>query len=447
VAEETLFGFFTRDFVRVQAAVAEVQRGEFSHGAVTSPETMRRHGPELRFDPRGLFSQEIFADGKWGHVDVVGVVHPIFSRDGASERDFLTRIPVPPPAARPLLRDVAPTMVDPALGPVNLAWVALVDQARRERRLVELEAPPEVLEEAALATQRALREVFLASLPPPRLVPPLASSPERLDEDDVVALAYVRSDLLVVARKSGVYVTNDEGAVIRTAPPAGCKLVGIRDDRIAVFQGFLPCLHPSLLMEDDVACWGGFVHDDASGTSHTAPHVGEISALDCDSGAYLVDVPPGLPLPLESDQPEDLFFVTDAGERRRLHVGSDRPRVLAMTRDLRFAWVGEVGATTQVIDVATGITHVHPAAPEIDEDECGDVGAVAFRDRRWHFLWHGGWYADHTGAHPFRVAPSARAAAFDPSGARLAVICEDEIVIADVERREVVRRFALPGPQ
>jgi hypothetical protein len=226
----------------------------------------------------------------------------------------IRKIPVPPPEARPFVRDLAPTMIDPWIGPINQAWIGLIERATREARLVELKAPPVILEAEALAVQRAFEEVFEASKPALPLVPPLASAPEELSEEDAIGIAFLNAESLIVQRADGVYVITDAGELVRAMPPAGCKLAGVLRDRIAVFRGFFQATYPYFMT--NIAPWGGFVFDDADNVRRIAPHVGELSALDCETGEFLTDVPAGLPRGgVQNGEPEDLFFVDSASGR------------------------------------------------------------------------------------------------------------------------------------
>lgn len=368
----------------------------------------------------------------------------------------IRRVPVPPPAARPFVGGLAPTMIDPWIGPVNQAWIGLVERATREARLAALGASPELLRDEARAVQRAFEAVLAASRPTPPLVPPLVAVPEALTDDEALGLAYVADDTLVVQRADGVHVISGAGAVLRAAPPAGCRLVGVLPGGVAVFRGFFRETDPVFM--EDAAPWGGFVRHDEDGVRRVGPHVDAMSALDCETGEYRVDAPVGLPPGVvENDEPEDLFFADPtSGRRFRLHVGGDRPRELAATRDLQLAWIGE-DEDTQVIERSRGICQVVPAYPhrveatlelaavDDEEDDGGGYGcALAFRGGAFHFLWPHGVVADHRGDHALQLSPAPRAGAFDPSGERLAVVVGSEVVILDVDRRAVIRRFALP---
>jgi hypothetical protein len=377
----------------------------------------------------------------------------------------IRKIPVPPPEARPFIRDLAPTMIDPWIGPLNQAWIGLVERATREAKLVEVKAPSNILEDEMLAVQRVFEEIIEASKPALPLVPPLVHAPVDLSDDRALGLAFIKNELLVVQRANAIFLITDEGAVVRALPPAGCKLAGVLRDRIAVFQGFFTETYPSFM--DDIAPWGNFVSIGEEGMRRPAPHFGEISALDCETGEFLTDVPAGLPRgAVQNDQPEDLFFVDPVtGRSTRLHVGGDRPEALAYTRDMQLCWIGE-DTDTQVIELSRGIPHVVPAAAagveetlELDNGDNHEDGddedyddykegygcAVTFREGKFHFLWQHGIVADHRGDNAFQIDPEPLAGAFDPSGRRLAVVIGAEIVLIDVDKRAVIRRFPLPS--
>ena len=502
VAKEVIDGFFSRDLDRVLAAVAAMGANpSFSHGRVEHADALcRDEGAELRFERGGPFSEQIFgalgsaARGeRFGHVAVDGVVHPaayarigealgaygwdvedvaegrIALRDGepvvargddaertgasaiaealrAKDPDHpllavctIRTVPVPPPDARPFVRDLAPTMVDPWIGPTNEALNELVQRARREQRLFELGAPEVILRNETVLVQRAFAAFMRHALVEGPLVPPLASAPP-LDEE-LHAIAFVRDDLLVVQRNDAVFLVGArDGRVVAELPPCACRLAGVHRERFALFYEFL--LHP-MLTSGDPSYWGSFVsvRDDVV---YVADHAAEMSAVDAESASYVTSAA-GLPrLVVENDEPEDLFYVVpDTKERRRLAVGGDRPRVLAYAPGMQHAWVGEIGSGTQIIELATGIPHAYPAEPRDDEDEAGEACAIAFADGAWRVLWPNGILADHLGARMTKLTPLPRAAAFDAKGQSLATIEGSEIVIRDVTGAGV-RRFPMP---
>jgi len=58
---------------------------------------------------------------------------------------------------------------------------------------------------------------------------------------------------------------------------------------------------------------------------------------------------------------------------------------------------------------------------------------LAFARGRWWLLWPNGMLCDHTGARAVQIVPPPQAAAFDPSGTRLACILDGRLALIDVE--------------
>jgi hypothetical protein len=476
---------------------------EASSGEVSNLNTLfRRPGEEgLRGYRHGLFAAAIFGPEpeRFGHVETGGVIHPsVFPRlvgllqldtpvliaiargekllrgarvidevldleDGdltgprglaeamrrlAPDHPLLplcaiTKVPVPPLAARPMRRGPEPEAVDPWIGPVNEAWLQLIERAARDLRLNELGAPPIILANEAGLLQRAFDEVFVRTRrAEKRLVPAMA----RGTEEAVCALAFAGPERVVIQRGTGIRIVDLAGRELRRAAPSGCTLRGVVEGHLAVFHEFRSTLHPYLAEE---GLWpAGFVE---RGISQV---LGEISVLDVDTGEYLAHAPDAVPSTfVENDQPEDLFL-----GGRKLQVGGDRPALAAYTNELRFAWIA--GESSEVISLATGLTVARPAsvAPrdvalalalatgdiiEHEWDEQGEEGAcaLAFAAGRWFLLDNTGVLSDHVGVDPFVLVPTPTAAAFDPTAARLAVLFEDEVVIIERSSRSIVARF------
>ena len=380
----------------------------------------------------------------------------------------LARIPVPPPNARPFVSGLSPTMVDPWIGPLNELWVDLVDCARRYLRLIELDAPQIIIDSEQRRTQLAFNAVFGAMRPPPQLVPALHHVPDELEAEDALRLAWLSPEALVIQQRDRVSIVGTDGTPRFDLPPAGCVLRGVIDGRIALFQEFLPNLHPAFA--DDSGFPESFVRRSAGGFINVRPHV-EMSAIDGFDGRYLIEPPKGLPRAfIGNDQPEDLFYEpTDGGPPRKIRAGGDRPSALAYTNDLRFGWAGEVGSGTGtvVIEQSTGIPQAIPIEPdegdpfetfafvprddtkkdEEEEEYEEDYGgsAVAFCEGEWRFVWSTGFFADHRAKRIVRFRPAPRAAAFAPDGNRLAVIVGEEVVLLALPDLKITNRFPLPG--
>lgn len=394
----------------------------------------------------------------------------------------ITRVPVPPPGARPFATKVAPTQVDPWIGALNEAWVGLVERALRARRLVELEAPPLITRNESALLQQAFEDVVgRTRRGGARLVPPLVRVPDRLGEDETLAMAFVGKDRLIVQRRERVTILDLRGRVVFSLPPAGTALRGVTGGRFAVLEGFFGATHPSLA-QDDPGFGPDIVADDGEGGRWIARLFGEVSVIDCETGTYLERPPSGASWRLvTNDQPEDLFLASEDGTpQRRLRVGGDRPGVVAYVAGMEMAWVGEEGDSTEVVELERGIPHALPCEPDDDEDtprwdvlsgKSGSAGteaggevdgeeeeqegdeeedepsatAVAYRDGAWHLLWSNGILCDHRARNAVRLRPRAEAAAFDPTGRTLALLVRGSVVLLDVVRRKVIRRFALPA--
>lgn len=372
-----------------------------------------------------------------------------------------SKVPVPPPAERPMVTGLAPTMVDPWIGPLNALWVMFIERANRYVRLGELSAPEIILVNERRMLQEAFELLFERTVRPKTLVPPLARPVAADEREHMTRIAWLRDDALVLQQRTQVRALSLDGAVTTTLPPSACELRGITEDGVALFLGFLHGAHPYFM---EAPCFGrDFAAVDDDGILQVRPHV-EMSAIDFRQGRYLVDPPRELPRNLiVNDQPEDIFLEHDDGHAQKLVVGGDRPECFAYTRDLRFGWAGEIGASAAVFELATGIPHAMPIEPndaekvldlasgvlrdpeEADEPEETGGAAVAFAGGEWRFVWGTGLYSDHRARRVVRFHPNPRAAAFDASGARLALVTDDDIAIVDVAEMRVLSRFALPA--
>lgn len=498
--EHPITPFFDDKPERVLASLAAIER---SNGKVSSMETLHRVRGEqqLRGHRNGLFAASIFgAPGSFGHIETRGVIHPCMYRvlvhllgidtpyvqaiarsekalrgdkviDDPLDREdgdhwgprglaeavrarhpdhpllpllAITKLPVPPLAARPLRASTAPEAVDAWIGPVNEAWLDVIRLAYQDVRLHELETPEFILQSNAGQLQRAVDKVYQRTRRAERwLVPPMVSG----DVEEIVAIAYADPERIVVQRGTGVQIVDITGRSLHRAPPCGCILRGVVDGRYAVFHDFQREIHP---MFDEEGRWpkefveGGMNHIFAA-----------ISVLDVDTGAYLERAPANVPHTfIENDQPEELLL---AG-RSLDEVGGDRPAASAYTHDLRFAEIS--GDSTQIISLADGLTLVRPAEVhpdavteslelatgdivehEWDDQGGGGASAIAFANGRWYTLDHYGVLADHLGNEAIVIVPRADAAAFDPAGSKLALVVENELVILDRATRAIDARF------
>ncbi|MCY0986605.1 hypothetical protein OV203_05710 [Nannocystis sp. ILAH1] len=380
----------------------------------------------------------------------------------------IAKVPVPPPGDRPLAPIDAPTQVTPWIGPLNETWLNLVERATRERRLLELDAPPPILRDESIQVQLAFEAVVRQTRRSyERLVPPLVRVPDGLADSEARSIAFVGSERLIVQLRDRVSILDRAGNGLSVLPPAGTRLRGVVSGRFAVFEGFFGATHPTLTSTDS-GFGDDLVHVDNEGVTRIAPILGEISVIDCETGVYLDRPPPGVALRfVTNDEPEDLFLTTADGQQiRRLRAGGDRPTAIAYAPGMALAWVGEEGSGTEIIELARGIPHACPSEPpdgdiprwdilssdagrageeDHGEDDEFSANAVAFCDGAWHLLWSRSVLCDHRAGDAVRLHPPPEAAAFDPTGRTLALLVQGTIVLADVGRREVVGRFGLPG--
>ncbi len=104
--------------------------GEASRDVVCAKCGVRCGDPELR-------------TRRFGHVEMPPVQHPLV-------RDLVvTLAPVPPPGDRPFVAGLTPSQKLPWMGPVNIAWAALIEAANRRVRLGQAGAPDFLVAEEA----------------------------------------------------------------------------------------------------------------------------------------------------------------------------------------------------------------------------------------------------------------------------------------------------------
>lgn len=493
--------FFDDDPERVLASLPAIEQ---SSGAVHDLDTLYRAAGEtgLRGSRGGIFAPGIFATpDAFGHIETTGVIHPSVYpqlgsllqietahlhgiahgeklwRDGKTIDDIyqsedgdltgprgiaeivrridpahpllplltITKIPVPPIAARPLRPSEEREAVDAWIGPVNEAWLHVVKLATQDLRLEELEAPPIVVNSTAGQLQKALDKVYQRTRRADGwLVPPMVLAPD----GGVIAIAFAGPERIVIQYGTGVHVVDTTGRSIHSAPPSGCILRGVFENRYALFHDFQRDLYP---FNDEEGYWPPDIY------RRMARVIGPISVLDVHTGAFLDRAPPDMPRTfVENDEPEDLLI----GGRSLDEVGGDRPVASAYTNDLRFAEIS--GDSRQIISLATGRTVVRPAdtypdqiAESLDlatgtivehdwDDQGGGGGsAIAFSDGKWFTFDHYGVLCDHVGNEAIVVVPMATAAAFDPAGRRLALVVGHELVIVDRVTRAITSRFAV----
>jgi hypothetical protein len=500
---------------RVLAALQRVSSQ--SSGAVTTTTLWSREPGEenLRGAESGIFAPEIFGGdpGRFGHVETAGVLHPAAFRtlqeefgltypkieaiarrelvlrgtravlaDDLEDGDLtgplafaealrrkvpdhphlplcaVTKIPVPPIAARAPRPGTRPELVDPWIGPENEAWQVLVFRAKRHLRLQELEAPEVILAAEALVLQQAFDAVFkITSSSYSWLFPPLT----RAIDTEVKALAFAGDRRLLVQSGDRVRLVDHDGRELRSFEPANCTLRGVVHERYAVFQEIVEGgQHPSFGADDTLwPSW--FAHVDAEGCAQVVDPILAVSVLDLETGKYLVERPSWLPSAFpENHEPEELFF-----DDRPLFVGGDRPSAMSYSHDLRFVCVGDdlemhilelesgrpaaivahVSRASHQLDLATGT--FRELDPDLDVESTPNGSAIVFADGAWRLLNPDGILTDHLGRDPIQLVPSPFASAFSAAGGHLAVTYlrpddSAEIAVLDLKARAVVARFS-----
>lgn len=458
-------------------------------------------------------------DWRFGHLDVGGVMHPaLFAAAGSAlaksseeiavlarcddERDdyeppfgaaavaealrargadddliracCIDVVPVPPPGDRPLVTldpATCPTAVTPWLGAVNEAWIQLVSAAGHRARLEELGAPGIIMHTQQRALQRAFERVLAASsaerdLPrrwsedhdddaPFPAQRRLRGLPARMPEEpssDPVALLFTDDAHLLVQSAASACVVSLDGKVTTPLPTLGRKAYSVHGRNVCCFDWI-----GSPFDWDDGpndAWWEK--EEDGSGSPGL-----DFTMLDASTGALLAHATTDAPRYfVVNDEPEDLFVVDEwTGDRLPLRFGGDRPSCLAVTRDARFAWVGE-SEDTAVVDIATGIPHAAPPLPDEelsvvaidaadrDEERWGAFALGLAANARFRFFDGSGAVGDHE-RWWLRIDADVTAAAFSPACERLAIATRSEVVVLDLTAAEkgdvrITSRFALP---
>jgi len=412
---------------------------------------------------------------RWGHLPLARPLrHPI----GID----VEVVPVVPPGDRPLVASDDPARPARAPGPVNEAYRALVQRALRWRRLLELNAPDIILNNERRLTQEALERLYAVVRDPPPVATSGWSAPDP-EEDDLVPLLTL--PLRPPPPIDGDNDDDDDDE--RTA------LVFIDDARLAVQRGarlaIVALADGAVLARHDVGGATAVASDGAhlvltAGTPY--PDFGEegpsalvgLHVLDVARGAWLDRYPESLPsVFFTQDQPEDAGL-TDLRDGRSLtlDVPSDRPGVFAWARDQAFVWVGGDDADGLVIGTRDGLVYLETGAlaldpergpflladgrlvaevPARDDDAADDdddadadwrlsAAALALTsDRRWRVL-SPTRAAGELDGQRFTLGFRARAAGFDPTGARLALLASDAILVVAWEGPRLLARLPLP---
>lgn len=408
--------------------------GDRSHGEVRSG-TSTYHAGGCRYVVRaGLACEAIFGpsasgERRFGHIALAGpVLHPALIAEPFDDARRVRLVPVLPLTDRPESLVDAPTAVTPQPHPVTDAYAALLAASARLDRMHALAAPEVLLIEAEGALQaafdRLLRTVAGRELPvdgwlndnPPRALH-LAPVEDLADAPGPVALLFLDEERVLVQRPGErVVVRLDDGAVLSrhaaTAPPVrSTDASGTR-----------------VVFADD----GVFASPDESDPDADLVH--GVAVLDLATGTWLRRYPDDLRAAFTlRGEPEDLTLLDSRRDRvATFDTGTDRPRLVALSRDHAFAWLGE-GDVGVIVDTDTALVHVDVGSlppPDADVPVLGDgepdpdvepACAIAVTPAHcWHLL-DGDGNLRVEGRVVARLACARLAAAFSPRADRLLV--------------------------
>lgn len=390
------------------------------------------------------------------------------------------RIPIPPPALRPLIIDPCvgrdrwfTRLWGQRLGPDNEAITAFAAASLRAARLTALGAPPIILHLDVVRAQRAF-EAMLAALAAQPAAPGHAPPLDGWRPDPSVHASPLR---LAGAPAS---TAPDERPALHGAPhnplaPRACAL--LPGDRALVQLAYAlllihwPTGHVLTHMPASEATLLGVAGHHALFGARYGRHLDEagrlvgLHALDLDRGLWLEGTcPADLPAILvEKDQPEDAWLV-DWRRGRRADVAEDqsgdRPQEVARSADHRLLWVSSSASDGAVMDAELGapvmmlswldrydpddvptLELAGPAPPEDDDgldDQLGVGVALAHASGDWRVLFPGGRLHEDDRPALRLTGGAIECAAFDHAGARLLVVNREALHVIDVDGRALL---------
>jgi hypothetical protein len=409
---------------------------------------------------------------------------------GFSPSDLLVEaIPVLPPGDRPLCAHDDPTILGSQLGRVNEAYVSLLDQADRARRLLELSAPA-IITAADLALMQAAFDRLhgaLTGAPAPALERRWPSDTD-LDDGPPSSEPLRGSFLASPPASSGI---SDEGSATQPIAslwldderllvqlPHAVFVIEGRDGRVLAEHAILGL---TARFTDEagqrVVFLGRSSLDDGSG-----PQAVAVLSMDTPEGRWLDAYPRDLPSVTADDTPDDdeegdpeFLDLVDfrSGNTVSIEVAAESPaRLFAISRGDRFVWLGGRGeAGGVIVNTETLVTHAAldamsfdpergpyltatgdladeaPSSAEDAEDEQDPQGDESLRapafvlssERRFRFLTPDGVVAENT-EQLFTIAFPRAAAAWSPRGDRLLVLDREEGLIIEVGRQPRIER-------
>jgi hypothetical protein len=364
----------------------------------------------------GILDPDLFKGG-WERIDVDGVQHT-----GTT----VTRIPISPIENRIPKPIEDPAAQLPWIGALNEAWLELIERAERQRKLNVAKPSPSAIERERAHVQEAFDRVLALtrgeSPRVPSLTMPARASlmlPTAPTGDQHRGLLFIDDHRLLVQTSGGIRVLARGGTELMSWPPTGPLASGVTCE-LVVFN-----------IQSDA--WSYYT---TSAWPADAEGILPLAAYDLTKKRWLNRVDSRLPRHIVDETDASGADIIDlvTGASRRLAPIADNPRVLAHTRDGRFAWVS-LAQGSSIIELATGIPFVEPAAPPDDLERIelgskGTAGAVAWHpDRGWLLFDRSGALGDHQ--RWWARITGARAAAFSPDGSLLAVATGDRITLIE----------------
>lgn len=377
---------------------------------------------------------------------------PLLHPSGA----LVSVVPVLPAARRPRVRASDPAKLALGLGPINDAYRALGKQVTRWTQLLTIGVPDVIAdnEQRVAATLLAqlcsvvrgasrahwLHRVTEAtvSLATTSIGPPRASDPARSGAA-VDRLVWIDDRRFAIQRRGALAIFEMRRKRLQLVQRAKTHAASL-----------------AYLYEGGLVCSGVPWPDDNE-------YVAGVHVFDLATGAWRDAIPrePRLVV-FSQDQPESANLY-DAQTRQELvieGVESDRPEVAAWTRDGQFVWISD-DEGGPIVGAMEGDTYVDTSALVTHDGEVpvlGRDGVVARRgrgkrknrasaiallaDRRWRVLAADG--AFEGAVHRFSLGFAPRAAAFDASGERVALLLPDAVWIVRWDGPRVLARLPLP---
>lgn len=366
-------------------------------------------------------------------------------------------VPVLPVARRPRVRESDPAKLVLALGPINLAYRTLARQVARWTQLVALGVPDTIL-----ANEQRIAAGLLAQLCGAVHGASRAHWLHRSSNVPVISamtsIAPPRPDDAArsrgVAAERMVWIDEQRIAVQRRGV---LEVFALRRNRLRRLHGAATYAAALAYLYEEGLVLGGVPWPDDE------RFVAGVHVYDLATGTWRDTIArePRVVV-FSQDQPEsaNLYDVQARQELAIEDVESDRPDVAAWSRDGQFIWIGD-NEGGPIVGTGDGETYVDTAslrARRGDVPVLGRDGVIArggrrkpsdraaaialLPDRRWRVIAGDG--AFEGVGHHFAFGFSPRAAAFDATGERVAVLLPDALWILAWDRPRLLARLPFP---